>query len=253
MTLTAGVLSVTTQTSTTVTITSTAASGGTGPYTQQLYASTVSGFTPGAGNLISGATALVNTVTGLIPGTLYYFEMIYTDTGNSNATVDSTQVSQTTLAPVLNPNQFAQVPYLGQIDLRFPFNSVSVQIDVSQGATPLYAGSAVKMVNSPYGIPKVVGCTANTDSVLGFINFDIKNVSFAALQNAEISMAGNVIYLYSTGAIARGVQVTLDLSTNGGVATATGSNTIVGWAYDQFPTAGTLARVFLKTPSFLVN
>jgi hypothetical protein len=226
-----------------------AASGGTGPYTYQWYRSTTSGFTPGAGNLISGATGLTLSDSGLVPNTIYYYEVIATD--STSATGDSAQLAVTTTPQQLSPNQFAQVPIGGMIDMRFPYNSVSVQIDVSQ-ATPLYPGMAVKMVNSANGVPKVVGIAANTDEVLGFINFDIKTVAFVAGSMAEISMAGNVIYLYSAGAIARGAQVVPALPVAGAVQQATGSTdaNIVGWAFDQAPVAGSLIRVFLQCPSF---
>lgn len=254
MTVTAGALSIVSVASTSDILLSAAATAGTGPYTYQWYRSTVTGFSPGGGNIIAGATALTLNDSGLVPGTQYYYKVVATDTGASNATSNSAQLAVQTLAPVLNPNQFQQSPYLGSIDLRFPYNSVSVQIDVSQTGS-LSAGTAVKMVNSAGGVPKVVACSADTDSVLGFINFDIKTISYVAGSRAEISMAGNAMYLYSTGAIARGTQVTLDLTTIGGVAQATGSsnNTIVGWAFDQFSGAGSLARVFLITPSFLVD
>lgn len=253
MTLTAGTLSQTAVTSTTATLAATAATGGTSPYTYQWYRSTTSGFSPGGGNIISGATALTLADTGLIPGTLYYYKVVVTDTGDSNTTATYTQLAVTTAAPVQSPNQFAMTSLLGMIDLRFPYNSVSVQIDATQ-ATALYAGSAVKMYDSVDGVPKVVGCSANSDEVLGFINFDIKSTSFVANSMAEISMAGNVMYLYATGAIARGAQVSLDLTTNGGVRSAAGNtgDKIVGWAYDKATAAGQLIRVFLKTPSFTV-
>lgn len=253
MTLTAGVISQVAVTSTTASLSATAATGGTGPYTYQWYRSTTSGFTPGGGNIISGATALTLSDTGLIPNTTYYYKVVATDTGHSNDTVEYTQLAVVTSAPVQNPNQFTQAPYLGMIDMRFPYNSISVQIDVSQ-ATALYAGSAVKIVDSADGTPKVVGCAVNTNEVLGFINFDIKTVQFVAGSLAEISMAGNVMYLYSTGAIARGVQVSLDLTTNGGVRSAAGhtGDDIVGWAFDKATAAGQLIRIFLKTPSFTV-
>lgn len=252
MSITAGVLSQVAVTSTTDSLLATAATGGSGPYDYQWYKSTTSGFTPGGGNIISGATALTLNDTGLIPNTLYYYKVVATDTGHSNDTAEYTQLAVTTSAPVLSPNQFAQSTYLGMIDLRFPYNSVSVQIDASQ-ATALYSGSAVKIVDSANGIPKVVGCAANSDEVLGFINFDVKTVQFVAGSNAEISMAGNVMYLYATAAIARGVQVSLDLTTNGGVRSAAGhtGDDIVGWAYDKATAAGQLIRVFIKTPSFL--
>ncbi len=254
MSLTAGVLSLTSVTATTAVIASTAASGGTGPYTQQLYVSTTTGFSPGAGNLIAGATALNNTVTGLIPGTIYFFKMVYTDTGASNATVTATQLMVTTGFQTLNPNQFSQSEYLGTLDLRYNYNTVAAQIDVSQ-ATALSAGAAVKVVDSVGGAPKLIGCTADTDVVFGFINFDIKTISYIAGSLCEISQAGNVIYLFSTGAISRGAQVTLDLTTMGGVAQATGSsnNEIVGWAFDKATAAGQLIRIKLSVPSFLVD
>lgn len=228
------------------------ATGGTGPYTYQWFRSTTTGFSPGGGSLIAGATNLTLQDSGLIPNTQYFYVVQVTDTGNGNATANSAQLALTTAPQSLNPNQFAQSGVVGMIDMRFPYNSVSVQIDVSQ-ATALYAGAAVKMVDSADGVPKVIGCAADSDEVLGFINFDVKTVQFVAGSMAEISMGGNVIYLYATGAIARGVQVSLDLTTMGGVRSAAGNtgDNIVGWAYDKATAAGALIRVFLKTPSFL--
>lgn len=254
MAVTAGALSQTSVGPTSAVLASEAATAGVGPYTYQWYRSQTSGFSPGGGNIISGATGLTLSQSGLIPNTTYYYKVVATDTGDSNATSTSAELTVVTSAPALNPNQFAQSEYLGVIDMRFPYNSVSVQIDASQ-STALYAGSAVKMVDSAGGVPKVVGCSADSDEVLGFINFDIKTVQFVAGSQAEISMGGNVIYLYSTGAIARGAQVVLTLTTNGGVAAATGSSAkrIVGWAYDKADAAGQLIRVFLKTPSFTLD
>ncbi len=138
------------------------------------------------------------------------------------------------------------------IDLRFDYNTVSAQIDSSQ-ATPLYAGAAVKIVDSADGVPKVVGCSADSDEVFGFINYDVKSVTFPAGAPCELSQAGNVMYLYATGAIARGVQVSLDLTTKGGVRLAAGNtgDDIVGFAFDKATAAGQLIRVRLGVPSFL--
>lgn len=252
MSLTAGIISQLSVGSNSASLSATAASGGTGPYTQQWYRSTTTGFSPGGGNIIAGATALTLNDSGLIPNTIYYYKVVYTDTGNSNATVTATQLAVTTTPTQLSQNQFAQSPVVGMIDLRFPFNSVSVQIDASQ-ATPLYQGSAVKMVDSVDGVPKVVGCAAASDEVLGFINYDIKTVAFLAGAPAEISMGGNVMYLYAGAAIARGAQVINTIVGQGTVLPLVGSGgaDIVGWAYDKAASAGALIRVFLKTPSFL--
>jgi hypothetical protein len=256
MSVTAGALTSSELLSTSVKITSPAATGGSGPYTYQLHKSTTDGFSPGGGTVIAGATALVNTVTGLIPNTTYYFVMVVTDTGASNVTDDSAQLTVQTAVPVQSQNQFQQAPFLGMIDMRFPYNTVSVEIDVSETGT-LYAGSAVKMYDSASnlkGVPKVVACSANDDEVLGFINYDIKSASFVAGSMCEISMAGNFMFLYATAAIDRGAEVTLELSTAGGVKqAASNSDTIVGWAYDGASAGGQLIRVVLKTPSFAVD
>jgi hypothetical protein len=58
MTLTAGAITQTAVTDTTASLVVAAATGGTRPYTYQWYRSTTSGFSPGGGNIISGATAL---------------------------------------------------------------------------------------------------------------------------------------------------------------------------------------------------
>lgn len=253
MTVTAGALSQVSVGSTIASLLSAAATAGVGPYTYQWYRSTTTGFSPGGGNIIAGATSLTLNDTGLVPGTLYYYKVVATDTGDSNATSDSSQLAVTTSAPELSQNQFAMTEYLGVVDQAYNYNTSAVDIDSTQ-ATTLYTGAAVKMYDRAGGAPKVVGCSANTDNVLGFINFDIKSRSYTAGSRAQISKAGNVIYLYSTGAIARGVQVSLDLTTNGGVRSAAGNTgeRIVGWSYDKASAAGELIRIFLQTPSFLV-
>jgi hypothetical protein len=251
MGLAAGALSQTAVTQSTATLAATAATGGTTPYTYQWYRSTTTGFTPGTGNIISGATALTLSDTGLVPNTAYFYKVVATDSAGTPALVTYTQLAVSTTLPVQSQNAFAQSAQLGMVDMRYSLNTVAVQIDASQ-STALYAGSAVKMYDSADGVPKVVGCTASTDNVLGFINYDIKTVAFTAGMAAEISMAGNFIYLYSTTAIARGVQVTLDVTSPGGVATVTAPNRIVGWAFDKASAAGQLIRVVLSTPSFAV-
>lgn len=249
MALTAGTLSRVSVTDTTASVLATAPTGGTTPYLYQWYKSTVTGFTPSTANAISGATALALTDTGLIPGTQYYYKQVQTDSNATPLTATPTQLSVPTSQPLQSPNQFTQTSQLGVLDLRFNKDTVSVEIDSTQ-ATALYAGMAVKMVDSIDGVPKVIGCAANSDNVLGFINYDLKSQSFLAGDRAEISMAGNVMYLYATTAIARGAQVTLDLTTQGGVASKNTGDNIVGWAYDKAAAVGALIRIYLKTPSY---
>lgn len=262
MALTAGVVSLVQATSTSIQLSATAATAGTAPVTYQWYRSTVSGFTPGGGNVVSGATALSLVDTGLIPNTQYFYKLQASDA--SPTTVTYTQFAAATTVSVLSQNQFALSSYVGVLDLKFNYSTLAVAVDASQPVgTPLYSGAAVKMVDSVDGLPKVIGCTANADGVLGFINFDIKTQQYVGAPSlvavpqsnlAEISLAGNVMYLYATTAIARGAQVQLDVSTMGGVAALVPSSgaCVVGWAVDKAASAGALIRVRISTPSFQV-
>lgn len=252
MTLTAGALSIQSVSSTSASLVSAVATSGTAPYSYQWYRSTSSGFSPGSGNIISGATNLSLTDTGLIPGTTYFYKVVVTDSAGSPATATSAQLQVVTLAPAQNPNQFSQAPYLGMIDMRFPYNSVAVEIDASQVGA-ITAGCAVKLVDSAGGVPKVVACSAASDEVFGFINYDIKTVAFSAGMPCEVSMSGNVMYLYATEAVSRGAQVVLSTPTVGGVkpsSSGSSGDNICGWAYDKASAGGQLIRVFLKSPSY---
>jgi hypothetical protein len=58
-----------------------AATAGTPPYTYQWYRSTTSGFTPGAGNILVGATGLVLTDVPPLSDTIYFYVCVATDSG----------------------------------------------------------------------------------------------------------------------------------------------------------------------------
>ena len=256
MTLTAGALTSSNVQSNTAVITTGVATSGTAPYTYQLYRSTTTGFTPGSGNLISGATTLVYTDSGLIPNTVYFYKSIVTDSASATAT--SSQITITTTPQQLSQNQLTQTPIGGQVDMPFNTNTLSVVIDGTQTGT-LYPGTPVKFITNagPGTTPHVVACTADTDGCCGFIEYDVKQLGFTAGTRANISRGGNVIYLYATSAINAGAQVQLDLTatttlTSNGVTTivpSSGAN-IVGWALDYAPAPGALIRVVLSTPSF---
>jgi hypothetical protein len=256
MAVTAGTITKVSSSSTTASVAVSAATAGTGPYTYQWYMSTTSGFSPGGGNIVSGATALTLSVSGLIPNVTYYFKNVVTDTGDSNVTATATQLGVLTDPASQSQNAFSQSPTVGMLDLNFNPDTISAEIDVSQ-ATALYPGAAVKIVDSADGVPKVIGCTANTDEVFGFINFNMKNRSFTAGMPVELSQDMNVMYLYASAAIARGAQVCLPNPSiyPGSVAPVTGSSgaKIVGFAYDKAASAGSLIRVKLNVPSFDVD
>jgi lysophospholipase L1-like esterase len=95
--LTAGTSSLSGVSSTAATITNTGASGGTAPYSYQWYRSTSSGFTPGSGTIVFGATSLTLNDSGLASLTTYYYVLIATD--SASATAAAAQLAVTTSAP----------------------------------------------------------------------------------------------------------------------------------------------------------
>ncbi len=257
MVLTAGVLSQISVGSNSAKLSSTSATSGTAPYTQQWYRDTSgSGFTPGAGNLIAGATALTLDDINLIPNTVYYYKVKYTDSApeDAAAVVTSLPLTVTTTAPSLSQNQFTTAPFPGLVDLMFSkTNVVAVQIDDAQSSSiPLYGGQRVMVVAaSGKGIPKVI----SNDEVFmpsGYIVFDVKSQQFVAGNRCEMAQDGTCLWLYATSAIDRYTKVCIDQYTKYGVQAITGSTTmpIVGIAYDEATAPGQLIRVLLKTPTF---
>lgn len=249
MALTAGTPSLVNLSNQTVSLISTAASGGVGPYTQQWYSSTTGGFTPGAGSLISGATALTLSQTGLQSATPYYYKLIYIDTGNANTPITSAQLAVTTQGGQ-SLSQFGQSPLIGAVVEPYSTGTIPCIVDVS--SAPLRPGMPVKLVpNTLQAVPAVAAVTAASDSVYGFVNLNMRNSTFVPGMALEISRKGNVMNLYATAAVTQGAQLQLDISTLGGVVTSVGSSgaTYVGEAFDGSTGPGVI-RVWIETPSF---
>lgn len=249
MSLTAGTPSLVNLTNQTVSLLSTAASGGTGPYTQQWYSSTTSGFTPGAGSLISGATGLTLSQSGLQSATPYFYKLIFIDTGNANTPITSSQLAVTTQGGQ-SISQFGQSPQIGVVAEQYSTGTFPCIVDTSSPA--LRPGMAVKLVpNTLQAVPAVAAVTAASDPVWGFVNLNIRNSTFVPGMALEISRKGNVMNLYATAAVTQGSQLQLDTTTLGGVITSVGSSgaTYVGEALDGCTGPGVI-RVCVETPSF---
>lgn len=250
MAVTAGALSKVLVGSTTAQLSSAAATAGTGPYTYQWYRSQTTGFTPGAGSLIAGATALTLSDSGLQPGVTYYYVVIATDTGAGNATSTSAQLT-VGLEPSLIPNQFAQGLVVGMVDLKVgSTNVLGAMVDVSV-TTQIYAGQAVKIVaNTAGGVPYVAPCTAKDDDCIGFAIFNSKDIKYVAGQALEIALFGTVIWAYATAAINPFVQVALDTTFIGGVQPAGATATLIGWSIDGCAAAGPIRIFVIQNTAF---
>lgn len=148
------------------------------------------------------------------------------------------------MAP-LNQNQFAQIPVQGQLDLLSSRgNTLACQVD-DTSAGSLVAGQAVKMVDEAGGVPKVVECDADSNDILGFINYSPKDSDFDAGDKVEISFGrGAVMYMTASAAIARGAKVMI-VSASSKVATRAGSGIYIGRALDKASADGDLIRVLI--------
>jgi len=149
-------------------------------------------------------------------------------------------------------NQFEQSVVLGQVDLTLSPNTIPGEISAAEAAD-LVSGSWVKMADEEGGVPVFAKCTADTDEAYGVICYNAKDIKRVAGESVEVASADNVVYLRATGAIARGAQVAMDTSEEGGVTATLTGVTIVGHAIDKAAADGDLIRVKLSTPSFAVG
>lgn len=143
-------------------------------------------------------------------------------------------------------NQLKQGPILGRLDLQFNANVINCVIDASSGGG-LVPGQAVKIVDNAGGVPKVVEAAADTDDIIGHIQFTGRNATFGVGDAVAIVLVngGGCMYLNANAAIARGAKVMVVIATPGNVATATSGKTIVGRALDKATAANQLIRVLM--------
>jgi len=92
-------------------------SGGTTPYSYQWYRSTSSGFIPGAGNMVSGATSTTLNDTGLSPMTTYYYKCVVTDSASATATSNQVTVTTIALSPIVAGNIYTTLVRSTQVQL----------------------------------------------------------------------------------------------------------------------------------------
>lgn len=144
-------------------------------------------------------------------------------------------------------NQFKQSAEKGLMDLRFNPSVIGAQVD-SSGVGSLVPGQAVKLVDNAGGVPKVLGCGADTDDVFGFVNYSIKDQSFVANDALELAVfRDNVMYMEANAAIARGAKLMIVVAGQK-VDTATSGKTVIGRALDKATAAGQFIRVQIDLP-----
>lgn len=150
-----------------------------------------------------------------------------------------------------NPNQFSQLPVVG--DTSLPRSGLIVSAQVNDGeAVALVPGQAVKVANTLGGVPKVTALAANSDYPQGVVLYNLKNASFPALAPLELGMYGTIVYMTAGGAIARFGQVE-NVYTTLKVIASVGVNPVLGIAYDKAVADGDVIRVLLQVPGMPIT
>lgn len=171
------------------------ATGGTGPYFQKVYRSSVTGFTPGAGNLVflgaliaGGNGVLTFNDTGLIPNTVYYYVVQVVDTGAGSATANSTQFTMASTSQMqLSQNVAVPTEIAGTVDQQFNVNSHEAVVDGAVVGN-IYPGQAVLLVNSSTPFPTVTQAVNATDAVWGFVEYDNIKPFYVAGDRISVSL-----------------------------------------------------------------
>jgi lysophospholipase L1-like esterase len=123
-----------TVTSSSISASTTAASGTTGPYTNQWYASTTSGFTPGAGNLIAGATGL-NLIWTPPDNQLYFIVCQQTDSQSTPQSAVTNQLAAS--APLATLPNLYYGNYAGTIKILAVDDSIFHNVPSDGTETPI--------------------------------------------------------------------------------------------------------------------
>lgn len=146
---------------------------------------------------------------------------------------------------VQNPNQFAQTPEVGQLDLQNGGNNVISCIHKVGETTPLVAGQAVKLVDSYTDIPSVEACDADTEIPWGFVVRNLKDPDFPAEARLEVARVGTVMFVNAGAAFARGANISYQVATGKFIAQAS-TDTISGQAFDKSGADNTIVRMIIN-------
>jgi hypothetical protein len=145
----------------------------------------------------------------------------------------------------VNSNQFRMTDVKGKLDLS-SINSLTCLISSAQVGSLLPA-QPVKLIDTLDKLPVIAAVESDTDDIFGFINFSVKDTSFAPGTPCEVSILNNVMYMEASAGILRGAPVAVVLS-GIKIATAVGNQTIIGIALDKASASGDYIRVWIKTP-----
>lgn len=143
-------------------------------------------------------------------------------------------------------NQFNQTNEVGALTLLLNNNIFDGLVDADESGT-LVPGNAVVMKDVASPKMKFELATALTDNIWGFVPYDVRIASYVANDVIKVAFNDCVMLMTASAAIATGVELQFDPSTNK-VATKVAPNTSIGFALDKAAADGDLIKVLIKTP-----
>lgn len=142
-----------------------------------------------------------------------------------------------------NMNQIKQTPIKGDVSHIVTPATISVAVDPASGLNsiaPLLAGDMVVLANGVGSAILVDKAIANS-TMFGVVLYVPKKDRFVAGDALEVGLAGTIVYMESTNAIARGESVEYLPATT--TVQALDAGTEVGVALDVASGSGQLIRV----------
>lgn len=148
-------------------------------------------------------------------------------------------------------NQFGQSVEKGMLDLQNGTkNNVVSCLVKSTESTALVDAQAVSLVDNANPVPEVTAITSEEDAGnFGFIVKNLKDATHKASTMCEVAIAGTIMFMEASSAIARGAKVSYVVSGQK-VKTQASSEKVIGVALDKASTSGDLIRVLVQTPLF---
>lgn len=149
----------------------------------------------------------------------------------------------------LNPNQFAQVPIRGQLDLQIQASGgISGQISADETAI-LQAGDAVKLDSTNTGnIPKFL-LAGDDDDAVGQISYDTKQAVYVAGNAVQVAFFGGpVMFVVAAAAITPGAKVEQVGDAVGAKFQTISSHKQRGIALDPAAADGSIFRMIITNP-----
>lgn len=152
----------------------------------------------------------------------------------------------------LNQNQLAQTAMLGAVTSDPQPSAFPCQLDPNSAwANPITAGQSVKLTNTDSSQIMVEPCSADTDLPFGVIAYNLRKNSYSLGDIIEVVGREGVMFMKTSGAVARGDNVAL---TNQTVATndptvatnAVAGKTVVGKALEKAAGANALIKVLVR-------